>query len=582
MNSPRTVASISRFGRLVGTKQAQQQQRFRLNYYYGAASGDQSWMMTPVDSVGGKRYKSTEVASAKASSVVENTTTKNNKALPSAVGDFTDTKIAYANKSNLDLLRGVFVLMTCHEFVVRHADQLLHFSKTFLGNTVTNALVRATFFRHFCAGESEKEALKTMKKLHGYGVGGILDFAAEGDLSSNRSTDDVSMSREYEYESERVCDSHMRNFEECVTVAGKGGFAAVKVTALGDAETIRKISLCVTEINALFSRLEHDSGTKTTLTKHSFEQIYHRHFKGGVEGSNHLFDAIMHSARARFHNDEDSLNDEIDVWEWLSFVTPREFVALSKRMKNPPTHFDWTLEDTNKLDRMIGRLDRIAKKASDLGVKIMIDAEQTYFQPAIDALTLELQRRHNSSAQGPVVLSTYQAYLKDAKERLGFALKAAERERWTFACKVVRGAYLVRERALAAEENRPSPIHDTLEDTAQAYRDCCELVLKNGPKSELVVASHNRESVLEVLKLMDQNGRKIGTVSFAQLYGMADAVSFGLAAGGHPVFKYLPFGPVQEVLPYLVRRAQENSSVTAAANAEMKLIASEIKRRMFG
>ena len=501
---------------------------------------------------------------------------------PATAIDFSDTRIGFASKSNVDLVRGLVVLFSCQEFVVRRADQLISLSRTLFGRTITNALVRSTFFKHFCAGETEAEAIQTMEKLKRFGVGGILDFAAEGDITTSKKEPVPSLSREYEYESEKVCDERMLNFEKCVTVAGKGGFAAVKVTALGDAETVRKIAQCVTEIHSLFARMEFDSGGPSKLTKERFADIYDKHFIGGKESASRLFDNILKSAQARFHNDEDSLNDEIDVWEWLSFVTPREFVELSKHMRAPPSHFVWSLEDSAKMDRMTHRLDRIAEKASALGVRIMIDAEQTYFQPAIDALTLELQRRHNAGPDGPVVFSTYQAYLKDSRERLKFALKAARREKWAFACKVVRGAYMVRERALAEEEKRPSPIHDTIDDTAKSYKECCELVLRGDARNQLVVASHNKDSVAEVLDVMSSLNRTKGTVSFAQLYGMADAVSFALANAGHPVYKYLPFGEVELVVPYLVRRAQENSSVTASARSEMMLIQSELKRRLLG
>jgi len=505
----------------------------------------------------------------------------NSKAETSSLPDFANTKVAYASKSNIDLVRGLFVLFSCQEFLVLRADRLLSLCRTILGNKLTHYLVRESFFKHFCAGESQEEALELMTKLKSYGVGGILDFAAEGDVKGKTEQHLPVLSREYEYESERVCDKRMLNFEQCVAAAGAGGFAAVKVTALGDADTIRKISQCVLEIQDIFCRFDSSSKRKV-LTKDTFIEEYSKYFIDDNDEALSLYAAILKSARERFHGDDLSLDDEIDLWEWLSFVTPREFVQLIKKMKRPPTHFTWTVDDSDKMDRMIKRLDNIAKKAAESSVKVLIDAEQTYFQPAIESFTLELQRRHNRSEKGAVVYGTYQAYLKDAKNRLTFALNASKREQWTFGCKVVRGAYMVRERALAEEEGRPSPVHDNIGNTAQSYRECCELILQSGQRSELLVASHNRQSIIEVIEVMDKHNRKVGGVSFAQLYGMADTVSFALAAQGHPVFKYLPFGPVDEVLPYLIRRAQENSSVVEGAKQEMKSIRKEIGRRMFG
>lgn len=493
------------------------------------------------------------------------------------IPDLSDTKTAFAMKSNVDLARGVVVLLSCREFLVSRAETLLSLSQRILGRTLTNLFIRETFFRHFCAGESESEAMKTLEKLRGYGIGGILDFAAEGDISVSKRD---AVSREYEYESEYICDVHMRNFETSVSAAGKGGFTAVKLTALGDAATVQKIALCVKEIQDIFYRmLSTESNKLKKLTRENYAEIHAEHFNDGKDAGFKMFEAVVKTARERFFDDDDSRNDEIDVMEWLSYVSPKEFVELKKKMRIQPS-FDWTLEDTYKMERMLNRLDRICIKAKEKGVRIFIDAEHTYFQPAIDHLALQMMRKYNASE--PVVYTTYQAYLKDSKDRLTFAMNLAKREKWTFATKIVRGAYMVRERALAKEQNKPSPVHDTLEDTAQSFKQCCELIIANPLGAHLCVASHNHDSCLEVLELMEKYDKRTGSVSFAQLYGMADAISFGLAAKGHPVYKYLPFGPVDQVLPYLVRRAQENSSVVAGANLEIMLLLKEFKRRIFG
>lgn len=514
-----------------------------------------------------------------------------------SVPDFENTKVAFASKSTSDLLRSIFVLAACQESLVSRAEYLLGLSTRLLGDTVTTALIRRTFFKHFCAGETEDEALTTTKALSEYGMGGILDFAAEGDLSNGK-TDVVT--REYEYESERMCDVHMLNFEKSVSAAGRGGFAAVKMTALGDAETLERLSRCVNQIRDLFVKmfsdakeLEAEDESERLLklrrmnssprlpSRKTFEKAFELHFKD--ESGADVYDAVIAHARERFHDDEASRDSEIDLMEWFSFVTPEEYVELGKKLRNPHFSFEWTLDDTEKMNRMMGRLERIAQKASDLGVRIMIDAEQSYFQPAIDRLTLEAMRKHNvDPLKGPVVFATYQAYLKDANDRLSYGLKLSKREQWIFAAKVVRGAYMVRERALAEEQCRPSPVHDTLEETATSYDQCCKLILENEEKAHLVVASHNRDSCVNVIKTMQELGLPKHSVSFAQLYGMADVLSFSLAANGYPVFKYLPFGPVDQVLPYLVRRAQENSSVAEGAQQEIKDNLRELRRRLFG
>lgn len=487
--------------------------------------------------------------------------------------NFRNTKVAFQHKSTLSLVRSIAVLWTCQEPIVRHASGLLRVSQALLGKRLTTSLVRHTFFRVFCAGETEAQAQHTMRQLAKFGVGGILDFAAEADLEKavSKSSDLLVMSREYEYESERQCDAHMSNFLECVRAAQPGGFAAVKVTALGDAATIKNISLCVKEITQLFTR----SFPSGTCDKREFNDFVRREFVHQTDPKD-KFRRIIESAQRRYHDSSPRDKPTMDILEWLSFVTPKLYVEMQKTRREIPKHFTWTLEDAEKMDRMLGRMDQIAQLASESGKKIMIDAEHTYFQPAIDALTIELQRRHNQNQ--PVVYSTIQAYLKDGATRLGFFLECAQRERWTYACKIVRGAYLVQERQLALTEHRPSPVHDTIEHTAESYFKCCELVLTQ-PNTSLVVASHNGESISQVLSLM-QSLERSESVSFAQLYSMADGVTFALSENGYSVYKYLPFGEVNMVVPYLIRRGQENSSVVEGATNERNLMVQELWRRI--
>lgn len=312
-----------------------------------------------------------------------------------------------------------------------------------------------------------------------------------------------------------------------------------------------------------------------TCDKHQFNDFVRREFVDVAPRGK--FQSIMEAAQTRYHGSVDRVKPTIDVLEWLSFVTPRLYVEMQKKRREIPKHFTWTLEDSQKMDRMLARMDTIAKIASDTGKKVMIDAEQTYFQPAIDALTIELQRRHNVDGH-VVVYSTIQAYLKDSSTRLGFFLECAQREQWAYACKIVRGAYLVQERNLAQNKGLPSPVHDTIDNTALSYYKCCELVLTQ-PNTNLVVASHNPDSISQVLTLM-QSLERSDSVAFAQLYSMADGVTFALAENGYRVFKYLPFGEVNMVVPYLIRRGQENSSVIDGAANERKLMWQELVRRI--
>jgi len=237
------------------------------------------------------------------------------------------------------------------------------------------------------------------------------------------------------------------------------------------------------------------------------------------------------------------------------------------------------------LAAMRARLFRVAEFASEKGVRLMVDAEHSYFQPAIDNATLELMRIFNSRscADRPVIFNTYQCYLKDAHTRLENDMLKADREDWIFAAKIVRGAYMVLERGRATEMGYPSPIHDTKANSDDCYNGAVAKLLDAraaGKGTEVLVASHNQESIELAAQGCTSRGLpKEDGLYFGQLLGMADHLTYGLAAHGYNAFKYTPFGPIDEVIPYLLRRAQENSDLMGGVGAEIKMLRGEIINR---
>ena len=209
-------------------------------------------------------------------------------------------------------------------------------------------------------------------------------------------------------------------------------------------------------------------------------------------------------------------------------------------------------------------------------------------QPAIDSLVLELQRKFNdkSKTDRPVIFNTYQCYLKDAAERAQVDLERSERFNFHFAAKIVRGAYLHHERDRAEKLGYPNPIHDSKEETDRCYDDVVEKLLRHrserGPGLEVMVASHNKESIERAVHLMQKLGIQCEdnpSVHFAQLYGMCDNLTFTLGKANFNAFKYLPYGSVGEVIPYLLRRAEENGAVLDKTGVEIDLLIDELKRR---
>ncbi|CAN6574545.1 unnamed protein product [Malus baccata var. baccata] len=242
-----------------------------------------------------------------------------------------------------------------------------------------------------------------------------------------------------------------------------------------------------------------------------------------------------------------------------------------------------TPEEERDLELVHQRLLKLSQKCAEANVPLSVDAEYTSIQPAIDYLTYSSAIIYNKDDH-PIVYGTLQAYLKDAKERLLLATKAADKMGVPMGFKVVRGAYMSSEGKLASSLGCKSPIHDCIEDTHACYNDCASFMLEriaNGSDA-VVLATHNMESGRLAMAKAHEIG--VGKVhqklEFAQLYGMAESLSFGLKNSGFQVSKYMPFGPIQLVLPYLLRRAEENRGLLSASSHDRKLTRKELMRRL--
>ncbi|XP_068336579.1 proline dehydrogenase 2, mitochondrial-like [Pyrus communis] len=242
-----------------------------------------------------------------------------------------------------------------------------------------------------------------------------------------------------------------------------------------------------------------------------------------------------------------------------------------------------TPDEERDLELVHQRLLKLSRKCVEANVPLSIDAEYTSIQPAIDYLTYSSAIIYNKD-DNPIVYGTIQAYLKDARERLLLATKVADKVGVPMGFKVVRGAYMSSEGKLASSLGYKSPIHDCIEDTHACYNDCASFMLEriaNGSDA-VVLATHNVESGRLAMAKAHEIG--VGKVhqklEFAQLYGMAESLSFGLKNAGFQVSKYMPFGPIQLVLPYLLRRAEENRGLLSASSLDRQLTREELMRRL--
>lgn len=225
------------------------------------------------------------------------------------------------------------------------------------------------------------------------------------------------------------------------------------------------------------------------------------------------------------------------------------------------------------------RVDAIFRRGFELDVPVLIDAEETWIQPVLDDMVMNLMSRYNK--EKAIVQNTYQMYRHDSIERIKQHHRMALEGGFKFGLKIVRGAYMEKERNRAAERGYPSPIQPDKPATDRDFDDITRYFIEHLDSIDFMVATHNEESSLLLARLIDEYNlpRNHRGIYFSQLYGMSDHITYNLAEQGYNVAKYVPYGAVKTMMPYLFRRAEENSSVKGQTNRELKMIRTEIKRR---
>lgn len=495
---------------------------------------------------------------------------------------FNNTQVVYKSKTMRELLRNYFVLGLCSsDFLVKNNAKIMKLSRRLLGKRLFKLMMRSTFYGQFVAGEDEKEITPVIRHLSSFGVKTILDYSAEEDVQEEEVCEDVRkdlernqqeleylsseavdsksplkryqqsadfadrrkylpVARTYFYHGESQCERNLEIFFKAIeTVAqttGNTGFAAIKLTALGRPRLLMKLSKIIDYMHQL-------------------------------EGGNNY--TCLGDLLTQFN----SLNQE-------------HISALDE-------------DEEEMLFNLMRRVNRIAAYASQVGgARCMIDAEQTYMQPAINMIAMELMRQYNR--REPIIFNTYQCYLKSAHNQVRRDLALARRENFFFGAKLVRGAYMDQERARAAEMGYEDPINESFEATSRMYErtlaylmDEIERELRfaqsskasspnNSRRISIMVASHNEDAVRFTLEQMKKKNIEPSdrVICFGQLYGMCDHVSFMLGQSGYSVYKYTPYGPIEEVLPYLGRRAIENHGFLSKLQRERSLLGKEIVSRL--
>ncbi|KAE9553790.1 hypothetical protein FO519_003011 [Halicephalobus sp. NKZ332] len=479
-----------------------------------------------------------------------------------------------------------------------------------------------------------KEAFKvapTVQRIRRFGVKSILDYSVESDISQQEAEEkavegfvgkdqaaetfegigdnqtfekthkqfsvhkefgdrrlDVVSARTYFYAGERECDKNVdifcQSIDSVVEATGREGFAAIKLTALGRPQLLLKLSETIVQTRNFFKALTGSPWENFIMSKISEEDFLRKLKEFGIK-------VDSKQVKEWFKTVDFDDDGFVDFHDWGNLLDKNKEVASMFKVLNirtgkvQPLIENLSKSEEQEFANMMQRLVHVADHAAHKGVRIMIDAEQTYFQPAISRLTVAMMRKYNKN--GGQILNTYQAYLRSALTNIEIDMSLAKRENFHFGCKLVRGAYMDQERKRAQAVGYEDPINPNFEATTQMYYRCLERIIQEraarGPgQVSVMVASHNEDGIRHAVKLMKENNIAPSerVICFAQLFGMCDQVSFSLGQAGYSVYKYVPYGPVEDVLPYLSRRALENGGMLGKAQKERDLLWSEIKRRI--
>lgn len=566
------------------------------------------------------KWKSSSASVVTSETTVETTQTEKAR-LPDPLDlTFEDTKSAYKSKTTWELFRALLVLkLTKYDYLVENHQKLLKLGRKVLGPKLFRLLMKHTVYGHFVAGEDSQKIRPIIERLHSFGVKSILDYSAEEDLSEEEAqeaemrgclsaAEDAQegklkqyqlymefadrrkyhvTARTYFYLSEAQCERNMETFLKCIdAVAGatKGtGFAAIKMTALGRPQLLLQLSEVIVKTRKFFKEV---TGTEKhmALANVTPSVIEHKLEDFNINTNRNEVKEWLE------HMDYDR-KGLMNLFSWSGLVDMNYVISELFKVPNiksgrmEPIISPLTEEEEEMFKNMMRRLHHIAQVARERDVRVMIDAEQTYFQPAISRITMELMRKYNR--EKAIIFNTYQCYLKEVYNNIILDLELAKRQNIYFGAKLVRGAYMEQERLRAKQIGYEDPINPSYEATSEMYHKTLTEVMRqivNGGdrKVAVMVASHNEDTVRFTVNKMKELGIKPEhkVICFGQLYGMCDQVSFLLGQGGYSVYKYVPYGPVDEVLPYLSRRALENNGLLKKVDRECILLGRELKRRI--
>ncbi len=398
-------------------------------------------------------------------------------------------------------------------------------------------LIRKTIFRQFVGGETLEETIGVKKRLAAHAVGVIMDYGLER------------MDREEDFE--KTCREYIALIEYA---AGHTEipFISLKMTSLARFELLAQLNNTI------------DGSRRLRLPDPQENAL-----KAEVLLQNKSFSPQQAPVQP-------DVTQQVRVPQQMHPAPASDLHSPQYTLSQSPLRDTYSQQEWSNVEK---RLSAICETAAQKGVGVLIDAEESWIQHTIDFLALRMMQQFNR--QRPVVFNTYQLYRTDILGLLKADHAAAGQDGFLLGAKLVRGAYLEKERRRAVQLGLQSPIHATKEATDADFNTAIRYCMENLATIVFIVASHNEYSNRYALRLMAESDLPAAhpSVHFSQLYGMSDNITFNLAAAGFSVTKYLPYGPLEKVIPYLMRRVQENSSIGGQTGRELGLLKKELKRR---
>jgi len=551
---------------------------------------------------------------------------------------FLDHRAAFKSKTTWEVLRAYIVFNLCSiKPLVDHNEKLMKLGKAVLGKKIFGQIMKQTFYGQFVAGEDRQSIKPAIHRMHTFGVKSILDYSVEEDIPTEVAekiemdacvpdkekesgsynpetvphkgdhTDGIKRYKAHEkfadrrqmvtgaktyfYQNEAQCEKNMETFLRCIEAVadstGSTGLAAIKITALGRPNLLMQLSEVIIRARRYYQQISGHEGffIEGKVQKDAFESRFKEHeIHDGNEDVQQWLSNMTFDKKGLIH-----------MFSWSGLIDSNLLMKEAFQVPNLKTGKMESMIDVltekeeEQFRNMLTRLNTIMSAAKEMDVRCMIDAEQTYFQPAISRLAMEMMKKYNT--EKTIVFNTYQCYMKIAYHSLILDMEQAARQNFYFGAKLVRGAYMEQERARAADLGYEDPINPNFEATSEMYHRCLaecmrrmqELKLTNqGNRVGIMVASHNADTIrfaLQKMKELDIEPDE-RLICFGQLYGMCDNLSFPLGQAGYSVYKYVPYGPVNEVLPYLSRRARENGGMMTKLATEKKLQRRELFERL--